>query len=52
MTALVDAIFKDQFPIVFSNITIKELSPVFKDKTADIQDWDEGINSYHLSCLA
>lgn len=41
------------FPTIYSNtITIEYPTPVFKDKTIDIKEWNDDINSYLLSRLA
>ena len=43
---------KMRFPNVFVAIDLHNPSPAFKDKTTDIQTWNEDINSYLLSRLA
>jgi len=42
---------KTKFPTIFANITLDHPSPVFKDISADIKDWNEDIESYLLSRL-
>ena len=42
---------QSKFPQVFSNLTLEQPFPVFNDKTADIKEWNDDINSYVLSRL-
>ena len=42
---------QNKFPTIYSNITIDHPSPAIKDKTADIQTWNDDINSYFLARL-
>ena len=43
---------RDNFPHIFSNITLGDPSPCFSDKTLNIKEWTLDINSYLLSRLA
>ena len=42
---------QSKFPQKFFNLTLEQPFPVFKDKTADIKEWNDDINSYVLSRL-
>ena len=40
------------FPNIFTDISLDRPCPVFEDKTIDIKEWNDDINSYLLSRLA
>ena len=44
-------VYKEK-PHHFSNITLEMPYNAFNDKTIDINEWDEDINSYYLARLA
>ena len=47
MTSLIE-----MYPNVFQAISIDNPSPIFVDRTLEIDEWNEDINSYELARLA
>ena len=43
---------KRSFPTVFANVSIESPTPIFADRTSDINEWNQDIDSYLLSRLA
>ena len=43
---------KETFTNVYSEISMSDPTPIFRDKTLDIREWNEDISSYLLSKLA
>ena len=43
---------KNNFPTIYSDISIKYPPPIFHDATTDIEEWNDDIDSYLLSRLA